>query len=82
MPKGSKSVGALCAELGMDSVAETNFRKESQSYLKEQIPDVPNASDEQVERIALKYLHAGAGNKHFSWDAALVSSSSLSFKVA
>jgi hypothetical protein len=72
MPKGSKSVGQLCAELGMDEVAELTFRKESQAYLKDNIADVPNATDEAVESLALQYLEEGGGNKHFSWDAALV----------
>ncbi|EXJ55553.1 hypothetical protein A1O7_08481 [Cladophialophora yegresii CBS 114405] len=71
MPKGPKSVGQLCAELGMDAFAETRFRKESQAYLKDHVADVPNASDEVIERLAVKYLDDGAGNKHFSWDAAL-----------
>ena len=73
MPKGPKSVGQLCAELGMDAVAELNFRKECQAFLKDHITDVPNANDEFVEAAALKFLNSGAGSKHFSWDSALVS---------
>jgi hypothetical protein len=79
MPKGPKSVGQLCAELGMDALAETNFRKESQAYLKDHIDDVPNAPDEDVEKLALKFLNGGAGSKHFSWDAALASYIFLTF---
>ncbi len=73
MPKGSKSVGALCGELGMDAVAENYFRKDSQSYVKENIADVPNATDEVIEELALTFLNDGAGEKYFSFDAALVS---------
>jgi hypothetical protein len=72
MPKGPKSIGQLCAELGMDSIAEVNFRKDSQNYLKDNLPNVPNATDEVIEQIALDYLNSGAGAQYFSWEAALV----------
>ncbi|KIW82233.1 hypothetical protein Z517_05260 [Fonsecaea pedrosoi CBS 271.37] len=71
MPKGPKSIGVLCGELGMDGVAEAKFRKDAQAYLKSQIEDLPNAPDELIEPVAVSFLETGGGNKHFSWDAAL-----------
>ncbi|KIW98182.1 uncharacterized protein Z519_01766 [Cladophialophora bantiana CBS 173.52] len=71
MPKGPKSIGVLCAELGMDGVAESNLRKDAQSYLKSNIDDLPNAPDEAIEPVASAFLESGGGSRHFSWDAAL-----------
>ncbi|OQU94539.1 hypothetical protein CLAIMM_00888 isoform 1 [Cladophialophora immunda] len=71
MPKGPKSIAVLCAELGMDGVAESNLRKDAQSYLKAQIDDLPNAPDAAIEPVAWNFLESGGGSRHFSWDAAL-----------
>jgi hypothetical protein len=60
----------------MNAVASDRFRKETQAYLKDQIGDVSevaNATDAAIDRLARQWLEDGGGNKHFSWDAALVS---------
>ncbi|KIY01241.1 uncharacterized protein Z520_02793 [Fonsecaea multimorphosa CBS 102226] len=71
MPKGPKSIAVLCAELGMDGVAESNLRKDAQSYLKAHVEDLPNAPDSAIEPVAWTFLESGGGSRHFSWDAAL-----------
>ncbi|KAJ9602671.1 hypothetical protein H2200_012865 [Cladophialophora chaetospira] len=71
MPKGTKSLATLTHELGMDEVTDNNFRKESQAYMKDNLPDVPNASDEAIEKLAVKWLNGGAGEKYFAFMAAL-----------
>ncbi len=73
MPKGTKSVGVLCGELGLDGIADSNFRKESQAYLKANIADVPNATDDAIEKLAMEWLDGGAGENHFSVMAGTVS---------
>ena len=41
--------------------------------MKERLLDVPNASDEAIEHLAMKWLNEGAGEKYFAFMAALVS---------
>lgn len=71
MPKGPKSIGVLCAELGLDAEAETNLRKDALQYLQRELPDLVNASDAAIEPVSWQFLESGAGPRHFSWDAAL-----------
>ena len=71
MPKGPKSIGVMCRELGMDSPTEADFTKDALRFLKRHISDLPNATDAAIEPIAWKFLDSGAGPRYFSWEAAL-----------
>ena len=72
MPKKyTKTLGALCDELGMTLQTASQFQKDTQKYLKSKTPHVPTLEDEEIEPFAWQFLDSGAGAQYFSSNAGL-----------
>ncbi|KAI1613216.1 hypothetical protein EDD37DRAFT_338361 [Exophiala viscosa] len=70
--KGSKSVGALCSELGMNAETQRHFREHTRGYLQSKFgTDLPTTTDEGIEPVAKEYLESGEGRFWFKQNAAL-----------
>ncbi|KIW58340.1 hypothetical protein PV05_02868 [Exophiala xenobiotica] len=72
MPKKyTKTLGALCDELGMTLQTASQFQKDTLKYLKSKTPHVPTLEDEEIEPFAWQFLDSGAGAQYFSSNAGL-----------
>ena len=70
--KSSKSVGALCNELGMNADTQRHFREHTRSYLQSKFgTELPNTTDQAIEPVAIEYLELGEGRIWFGRESAL-----------